>query len=387
MCAESVDAMLTTPPGSIASTKAAKRSDLKDHPNTLDSSGCCTSSVVAKEELTSNISWTCSAAITILSFTCARLTLREMRLMISYNKSFGKKFGRSFVRESMMWWSWHHLAIHFHVQGAMLLQHRAQSLCETFAIHGVSHGSQGTTNNWSWTTTFSWFNVSILWMFALKLAVIFFLSTQKILGWHRQGSARQVSGSLNKCGSWLRSTRPLRLQFTNAILGQIRPNQHGFWLPFYLQSPSLAKGGHSLMNSATTWDHYHSHAHTGSMSKSWSARKRGSGRRLTQQPTLHHFASGWHNSSSHESGNNPLSCACRLQQKKNKHLKLPNQPHQGKHLKQGQNPRVQPMSRWLAQVRKIFNNATEAKRFQWSGLERRGSCVDSSQGEDTNLIP
>ena len=56
MCAESVDAMLTTPPGSIASTKAAKRSDLKDHPNTLDSSGCCTSSVVAKEELTSNIS-------------------------------------------------------------------------------------------------------------------------------------------------------------------------------------------------------------------------------------------------------------------------------------------------------------------------------------------
>ena len=56
MCAESVVAMLTTPPGSIASTKAAKRSDLKDHPNTLDSSGCCTSSVVAKEELTSNIS-------------------------------------------------------------------------------------------------------------------------------------------------------------------------------------------------------------------------------------------------------------------------------------------------------------------------------------------
>ena len=32
------------------------QSDLKDHPNTLDSSGCCTSSVVAKEELTSNIS-------------------------------------------------------------------------------------------------------------------------------------------------------------------------------------------------------------------------------------------------------------------------------------------------------------------------------------------
>ena len=266
MCAESVVAMLTTPPGSIASTKAAKRSDLKDHPNTRGSSGCCISSVVVKEELTSNISWTCSAAITVLSFTCARLTLKGMRLMIFYSKSFGEKFGRSFVRECMMWWLWHHLAIHFHVQGAMPMQHRAQSLCATSAIHGVFHGSQGTTNSWSWTTTFSWFNVSIQWMFALRLAVIFFLNTQKTLGWHRQGSARQVSGSLNKCGNWSKFTRPLRLQFTNAILEQTRPNRYNFWLPCSLQSLSLAKGGHSLMNSATTWDRYHIHVHTSSMS-------------------------------------------------------------------------------------------------------------------------